>query len=79
MSPPRLLAVTSACILLCLPVVAQAYSGPGVGLGALGVMFGIIGSIFLMTVSLVWYPFKRMIRAMRQRRAQPVAVRDSKA
>lgn len=78
MSPPRLLALTGACLALCVPMLAQAYSGPGVGLGALSVVIGIVGSVFLMTVSLIWYPFKRMIRAMRQRRADPV-VPSSKA
>lgn len=79
MSPPRLLACTGACLALLIPAFAQAYSGPGVGLGALGVVVGIIGSVFLMTVSLIWYPFKRMLRALRQRRQPPVRVRDSKA
>jgi len=79
MSPPRILACTGACLALLVPTLAQAYSGPGVGLGALSVVVGIIGSVFLMTVSLIWYPFKRMLRAMRQRRETPVRVRDSKA
>ena len=79
MSPPRFLALAGACCALFSPLLAQAYSGPGVGLGALGVMLGIVGSVFLMTVSLVWYPFKRMLRSMRPRRESPVRVRNGKA
>ena len=78
MSPPRLLALTGACLALCVPMLAQAYSGPGVGLGALSVVIGIVGSVFLMTLSLVWYPFKRMIRSLRRSSDRPAPLRDGK-
>ena len=76
MTPHRIPALTGAILLTMIPTIAQAYSGPGVGLGAIGVVLGILGSVFLMTVSLIWYPVKRLIRSMRQRPAPP---RDSKA
>ncbi len=44
---------------------AMAYVGPGSGLGAIGVVFGIIATVFLSLVSLVWYPIKRAYRKMR--------------
>ncbi|WP_260925801.1 hypothetical protein [Novosphingobium sp. 9] len=44
---------------------AQAYVGPGSGLGAIGVVFGVIGTVFLSLVSLVWYPLKRGYRRVR--------------
>jgi hypothetical protein len=77
MTPHRIPALTGAVLLTTIPAIAQAYSGPGVGLGAIGVVLGILGSVFLMTVSLVWYPVKRLIRGLRQRPAP--SRRDSKA
>ena len=79
MTSHRLPALAGAALLLLVPAVAQAYSGPGVGLGAIGVVLGIVGSVVLMTVSLIWYPFKRLIRSLRQRPAPPSPTRDSKA
>jgi hypothetical protein len=79
MTPHRLPALNGAVLLTMIPAIAQAYSGPGVGLGAIGVVLGIVGSVFLMTVSLIWYPVKRLIRGLRQRPAPPPRPRDSKA
>lgn len=41
---------------------AAAYVGPGLGLGALGVVLGLVLSVLLAVVALVWYPVKRMIK-----------------
>ena len=79
MTPHRFPALTGAVLLTMIPAIAQAYSGPGVGLGAIGVVLGIVGSVFLMTVSLIWYPVKRMVRGLRQRPATQARPRDSKA
>jgi Na+-driven multidrug efflux pump len=46
---------------------AQAYTGPGLGLGAIGAALGIVGSIFLAILSLIWYPFKRAWRRIRSK------------
>ncbi len=73
MSPPRICALSGAILLMLTPGLAKAYGGPGVGLGAIGVVLGIVGSVFLMTLSLVWYPVKRLIRSMRGRGATPAA------
>ncbi|HEX7873241.1 MAG TPA: hypothetical protein VF475_10040 [Sphingobium sp.] len=45
---------------------AMAYVGPGSSLGAVGVVFGLIGTILLSLVSFVWYPIKRLHRKIRQ-------------
>lgn len=79
MTPHRFPALTGAVLLTMIPALAQAYSGPGVGLGAIGVVLGIVGSVFLMTVSLIWYPVKRMVRGLRRRPATPPRQRDSNA
>lgn len=66
LNPPQLLAAAAALLLLAAPGVAMAYTGPGLGLGAIGVAFGLIGSLLLAIVSLVWYPVKRLMRRMRK-------------
>ena len=44
---------------------AHAYVGPGVGAGTVAVVLGVVGSIVLWLLALVWYPFKRMLRRRR--------------
>ncbi|MAT49907.1 MAG: hypothetical protein CMK32_01815 [Porticoccaceae bacterium] len=43
-------------------VPAFGYIGPGLGAGAIGVMLGLIASLFLALFALVWYPVKRLIK-----------------
>ena len=45
---------------------AHAYVGPGLGLGTLGVVVGIIGSVLLAIFAVVWYPLKRVLKKRRQ-------------
>ena len=52
-----------------LPVAAQAYVGPGSGLGAIGALLAVLGTIFFAIVGIVWYPIKRLIRALKSKRA----------
>ena len=52
------------------PLPTYAYVGPGLGLGALGVMLGILTSIFLAIIGVFWYPIKRFIRKFRKSRPQ---------
>ena len=66
LNAPHPLAAAAAILLLASPGVAMAYTGPGLGLGAIGVAFGLIGSLLLGIVSIVWYPVKRLIRRMRK-------------
>ncbi len=46
---------------------AHAYVGPGLGLGALGVALGVLLSIGLAMLAVVWYPLKRVLRNFRTR------------
>lgn len=41
---------------------AHAYVGPGLGLGAIGALIGVIAAILLALVGVVWYPIKRMLK-----------------
>jgi hypothetical protein len=51
--------------LVSLAAAAEAYVGPGMGLGVLGAIVGFLAAFLLALVGLVWYPLKRMIRARR--------------
>jgi hypothetical protein len=58
-------------LLLSMESAAQAYLGPGAGLGAIGAMLGLIGSIFLGIFAFIWYPMKRAWKALARRSAPP--------
>lgn len=40
---------------------ALAYIGPGLGAGTIGVILGILGSVFLALFAIFWYPIKRAL------------------
>lgn len=44
---------------------ALAYVGPGLGLGTIGALAGVLLSVVLAVVALCWYPLKRLIRGRR--------------
>jgi hypothetical protein len=45
---------------------AQAYVGPGLGAGALAVVVGVVGSVFLAVFAILWYPLKRLLRKRKE-------------
>ena len=52
-------------LVLLLNEPAHAYIGPGVGAGAIAVVLGVLASIFFAFVAILWYPIKRLIKALR--------------
>ena len=48
------------------PAPVSAYVGPGLGLGALGAILGILVSILLAILGIFWYPIKRLMGKLRQ-------------
>ncbi len=58
--------VTGTTLLLFVSEVS-AYVGPGLGLGAIGVVLGILGSIVLAVFGLFWYPIKRIMASRKVR------------
>lgn len=52
-----------AALLIAAP--AEAYVGPGLGLGTIGTVLGILVSVGLALFALVWYPIKRMLKKRR--------------
>lgn len=65
------IASLAAIALMATTVPAQAYVGPGLGLGAISTALGVVGAILLGIVSFVWYPVKRLIRGARRKQAAP--------
>lgn len=59
--------ITLALLISLTPSVALAYVGPGLGLGALAVIGGLILSVLVAVFALVWYPLKRARARMRAR------------
>jgi len=41
---------------------AHAYVGPGLGAGTIGVVIGLIASVFVALFALLWYPLKRLLK-----------------
>jgi hypothetical protein len=83
MTPPQsrlaLSNLASAALLACAlfaagTTPAQAYVGPGLGLGAISTALGVVGAIFFGIVAFIWYPIKRLIRRMRGRPAASVII-----
>lgn len=48
---------------------ALAYIGPGMGLGFIGSLFGMIAAVFIAIFGFVWYPIKRMMKGRRSAKA----------
>lgn len=41
---------------------AMAYVGPGLGMGVIGTIFGVLAAILLALFGLFWYPLKRALK-----------------
>lgn len=41
---------------------ASAYIGPGMGAGTIGVVVGVVGSVFLALFAILYYPIKRLLK-----------------
>ena len=41
---------------------AAAYVGPGLGLGAIGALIGVVVTVILAFIGLLWYPLKRLFK-----------------
>lgn len=65
LNPTHLLALAAAALMLATASPASAYLGPGLGLGAIGAVLGVIGSLFLGLAAIIWYPVKRLIRKLK--------------
>jgi len=63
-----------AAIAMNMPTMAQAYVGPGMGVGAVTAVLGVVAALFFAVVGLIWYPIKRLGRRLfASRNAEPPA------
>lgn len=53
-------ALTALSLLAAGP--AQAYVGPGAGLGALAAVVAVVVGVLLLAVGFLWFPIKRMLK-----------------
>jgi flagellar motor component MotA len=52
----------AALLLLLNTSVASAYMGPGIAAGVLTTLIGIISSLGLMLIAILWYPLRRIMQ-----------------
>lgn len=45
---------------------AEAYIGPGAGVGAIALTVALVLAVVLLVVGFLWYPLKRMLRGQRK-------------
>lgn len=53
-------------IIFLSPVCGLAYIGPGLATGTIGVVLGVLGSIFIAVFALLWYPLKRLLKKIKK-------------
>jgi len=66
-------ALVATALALLVPGSAQAYIGPGAGLGAIALTVALLVGVVLLVIGLVWYPLKRLLKG----KPTPVAKRDT--
>jgi len=65
LSSRRVTIAAAMLLIAALPAPASAYGGPGLGLGIISAVFGVLGALVLGFIAILWYPFKRLIRRIR--------------
>jgi hypothetical protein len=66
----RFILVFALVSIVISPSPLHAYVGPGAGLSAFGALVALVASVLVGIVGFVWYPMKRILRAIK-RRNQP--------
>jgi Na+/melibiose symporter-like transporter len=62
--------VVGTLLLSSVPFQAQAYIGPGMGLGMVSIVLGIFVAFILLLVGLVWLPIRRVLRQRKKDREE---------
>lgn len=76
--PNAKLTVFLAAPLMFAALPAQAYIGPGAGAGTIAVVLGILASIVMAFLAILWYPVKRLINRRKLARQQSAAADNAK-
>ena len=64
----------AALMLLVVSSQAEAYTGPGGGLTAIGALLAVVLAALAVLFGFIWYPLKRLLR---RRKAPPSGDRDT--
>ncbi len=56
----------------------MAYVGPGLGLGAIAAILGVVFSIFLAVFAVIWYPIKRLLGVGRRPKTKVGATQENR-
>ncbi len=64
------LTAAAALVLISLTTAADAYIGPGAGAGTIAAVLGVLASIAMAVVAIVWYPVKRLYRKRKSVKAK---------
>ena len=57
----------TALLIAFLPMQAQAYIGPGMGLGMAATVLGLFVVFVLLLAGLIWFPIRRFLRQRKQK------------
>lgn len=69
----RLVTMNNALVILAIwsitySPLSEAYVGPGMGVGVLATILGIVVGLLMLIGGIVWYPVKRLIRRFRSKK-----------
>ena len=64
----KFLSVMVTLCLLLTPTIASAYIGPGLGLGVVSSVLGILAGFLMLVIGVVWYPLKRLYRYFKNKK-----------
>ena len=52
--------ITMFALAAVVPELAHAYAGPGMGLGLIASVLGVVAAFFMALIALIWFPLKRV-------------------
>jgi hypothetical protein len=67
----------AAALMLLSPEAAWGYVGPGGGLTVIGAALALVGGVVLGVLGFVWYPLKRVFRAVSGKSPAPAEGEDA--
>jgi hypothetical protein len=71
------LAIVAVILVVLVPSDGHAYIGPGAGLSAFGALLALVVTLIVAIFGFIWYPIKRMTRALKRRSTEARQVSDN--
>lgn len=65
------LAVLTGIAFIVTTAPAEAYIGPGAGLGAIALTIALVVGVVLLLVGFLWFPLKRLLRGRKEKPDSP--------